>query len=94
MTSRVTVRQSWFGLATDADQKTIYWSGGGTNVIHRFDLTAGRLPIGPPEPDQAKLTKEEKTKLANFRSGLCLDANAGILYTLDIDQGVRRPLAR
>ena len=34
------------------------------------------------------MTKEEKTKIANFRSGLCLDAKARILYTLDIDQGV------
>src|SRR5205807_3859391 len=61
---------------------------GGGSVVHRFDLAGGRLSrTGPPEPDYSKLTKVEKAKLKNFRSGLCLDVNAGILYTLDIDQG-------
>jgi YVTN family beta-propeller protein len=96
-TARATVRQSWFGLATDPDQKKVYWSGGGSNVIHRFNLASG-VPsgsraltrTGPAEPDQSKLTKEERAKLSGFRSGLCLDAKAGILYTLDIDRGALR----
>jgi YVTN family beta-propeller protein len=88
LTARATVRQSWFGLATDPEQKTVYWSGGGGNVIHRFDLAANQLTrTGAAEPDVSKLTKEEKAKLVGFRSGLCLDSKNRILYTLDIDQG-------
>ncbi len=88
VTAHATVRQSWFGLATDPDQKTVYWSGGGGDVIHRFDLKAGRLTrSGPAEPDQSNMTKQEKSNLVGFRSGLCLDAKAGLLYTLDVDRG-------
>jgi YVTN family beta-propeller protein len=86
--ARATVRQSWFGLATDLEQKSIWWSGGGSNVIHRFALESDRMTTsGPPEPDHTKLTKEEKAKLKGFRSGLYLDAEAGVIYSLDIDQG-------
>src|SRR5438034_3655966 len=64
-----TVRQSWFGLALDAEGEKVWWSGGGANVLHTFTLKDHKLArTGPPEPDHAKLTKEERDKLHNFRS--------------------------
>jgi YVTN family beta-propeller protein len=88
VTAQVVVRQSWFGLTTDAAQKTVWWSGGGGNLIHTFDLSATAVTrTGAPEPDISKMTKEERAQLKGFRSGLCLDPAAGLLYTLDIDAG-------
>ena len=43
VTARATVRQSWFGLATDRSRTAIWWSGGGGNLVHHFDLTGDRL---------------------------------------------------
>jgi DNA-binding beta-propeller fold protein YncE len=86
--SRAEVHQSWFGLAADPTQKTIWWSGGGADVFHRFDFTGKQLRrTGPPEPDIRGKTKAELAELAGFRSGLCLDSDAGALYALDIDRG-------
>jgi YVTN family beta-propeller protein len=83
------VRQSWFGLATDAKQERVWWSGGGANVLHAYDLKDGKLArTSPPEPDHSKLSREEKAAMKNFRSGLCLDTKGETLYTLDIDQGL------
>jgi YVTN family beta-propeller protein len=100
VTARATVRQSWFGLATDPAQKTVWWSGGGSGVVHRFDLASGDTsapraltPAGPPEPDMSKLTKEQLAKLEGFRSGICVDPAAGLLYTLDIDRGTLAAVA-
>src|SRR4051794_15231518 len=39
----VTVRQSWFGLALTPDQQHAWWSGGGGNLLHTFDLKNGKL---------------------------------------------------
>jgi YVTN family beta-propeller protein len=88
VSAKASVRQSWFGLATDPDQKTAWWSGGGSNVVHRFDLTPDLMRVGPAEPDHSKLTKQEKSELKGFRTGLCIDAAAGVLYSLDVDQGL------
>lgn len=85
------VKQSWYGLATDRDQKHVWWSGGGANVIHGYSLTDNKLKrTSAKEPDHSKLTAAEKAKLPNFRSGICLDAAEKVLFTLDIDQGALR----
>jgi DNA-binding beta-propeller fold protein YncE len=88
VTVKASVRQSWFGLATDPSFKTAWWSGGGSNVVHKFDLAPTLTSVGPGEPDHSKMTKEERAKLKGFRSGLCVDATAGLLYSLDVDQGL------
>ncbi|HEX4591614.1 MAG TPA: beta-propeller fold lactonase family protein [Gemmataceae bacterium] len=89
VTSRATVRESWFGLGTDSKDSTVWWSGGGGNLVHRFSLAGDRLTrIGLPEPDRAKMTKKELAELKGFRSGIYLDSAADILYSLDIDQGL------
>src|SRR5262249_46859820 len=43
---------------------------------------------GEAEPDPAKLSKEERARLAKlgaFRSGLAVDERRGVLYSLDIN---------
>ena len=37
------VRQSWFGLAADRAQGRVWWSGGGANVLHTYDVKNGKL---------------------------------------------------
>jgi YVTN family beta-propeller protein len=89
--AKQTVRQSWYGLALDAEGGRLWWSGGGANVLHAFTLADGKLTrTSPAEPDTSKLTREEREKLAkdpNFRSGLLLDARAKTLYSLNINSG-------
>src|SRR5262245_59579118 len=86
--TKETVRQSWFGLALDADEQRIWWAGGGANVVHTFDRKEQQIRrTGPAEPDQSKAPREEKARRRNFKSGLRLDPNNERLYTLDIDQG-------
>jgi YVTN family beta-propeller protein len=86
--ARAEVRQSWFGLAADTAEKSVWWSGGGGDFVHRFQLAEGRFTrTGPPEPDVSGKSKAELAEATGFRSGLCVDSVAGILYTLDIDRG-------
>ena len=84
---RVTTRQSWFGLATNPQETKIWQSGGGQPLLHAFDLRDGTLTrTGPAEPPPAKrgtATPPEQSSV--FKSGLCLDSKAGILYSLDIN---------
>ena len=54
-----------------------------------FPTWRGNLTrIGPPEPDRRRMTKKELADIKGFRSGLYFDAAAGVLYSLDIDQGL------
>jgi len=43
-----TVRQSWYGLAVDTAEATVWWSGGGAMRLHTFGLKDGKL--APHEP--------------------------------------------
>jgi YVTN family beta-propeller protein len=89
------VRQSWFGLATNAKEDQVWWAGGGANMLHTFDLKDRRLTrTSAAEPDPAKLSKEERDKLQEkmakqhaFKSGLALSRDGKTLYSLDIDAG-------
>ncbi len=88
------VRQSWFGLAVSPKEDRVWWSGGGGNVLHTFDLEDGKLTrTSKAEPDPARMTKEERDKYKEelakqkeFKSGLFLDAGER-LYSLDVDAG-------
>jgi YVTN family beta-propeller protein len=87
-----TVRQSWFGLAMAPDEKRVWWSGGGDNSLHTFELRDLHLiRTSPDEPDPAKMTEaqraEYKKKQRGFRSGLALDIQRQVLYSLDINSG-------
>jgi YVTN family beta-propeller protein len=95
------VRQSWYGLA--ADGRRVWWSGGGGDILHTYDLAGDKLKRTSPEdlpPPKEKKEKEkeeskkgpaarekEKSVKWPFRSGLLLDPAAETLYSLDINLG-------
>lgn len=92
---REEVREGWFGLAFDAESGAVWWSGGGSDSIHRFALKGQRLdPLDAPKPDAAKTTKAEREKAKRFKSGLALDRKGGALYSLDIDAGTITRMAK
>ncbi len=88
---REAVRQSWYGLATNPSQTLVWWSGGGANMVHAYELKDGNLKrISPDEVDPNTLGKEEQQKIRNdvsFKSGLLHDAKTDTLYSLDINKG-------
>ncbi len=81
------VRQSWFGLAADAEQSRFWWAGGGSGLVHEF-RRAGDGPglerVGPAEPIGAAAKDVPRT---TFKTGLALSADGGTLYSLDTDAG-------
>jgi YVTN family beta-propeller protein len=79
------VPQSWFGLAMSAKQDGVWWSGGGADRIHRFDIRDGRLIPTGAEELEPKDKPKKKSQTAGFRSGLLLDGDT--LYSLDINNG-------
>jgi YVTN family beta-propeller protein len=82
------VSQSWYGLALSADERKLWWSGGGGNVVHTFDHSGDTLArTGKAEPDFRKMTKAEKAAMKGFVSGLALAPKADELFVLNIDFG-------
>ncbi len=83
---RQAVRESWFGLAASPRFDRIWWSGGGANAVHRYDLDGSKLTRRGAEPKgEAKMgTLRGKS---HFRSGLALDPERKVIYSLDIDNG-------
>ncbi len=101
--AKAAVRESWFGLAHDARAGKVWWSGGGTGIVHTFDLKGGTFArTGTPEPDPAVAAKAKAARKADpnrpaipegfegapdFKSGLTLSPDGKTLYSLDIDAG-------
>lgn len=95
--------QSWFGLAMDAAESKVWWSGGGAGYLHHFLLKDKSWQrVSQPEPDSAKYSREELMALRDklrsenaFRSGVLLDEKRQCLYSLHINAGklVVSPLA-
>jgi YVTN family beta-propeller protein len=91
---------SWFGLALSPNQDKIWWSGGGGNRLHTFDLKDKRLMrTSKPDPYPEKLTQKDRDMLRlevrmqrSFRSGLALDGKRQILYSLDINGAAIIPI--
>lgn len=47
--------QSWFGLAVDAAESKVWWSGGGAGYLHQFELkNKSWQRVSQPEPDSTK----------------------------------------
>ncbi len=89
--AEASVRQSWFGLAVDEKSGTVWWSGGGSDRIHAFELK-GRSLAQTDKPTPAPTEEKSRAKagpaaVKHFRSGLTLDKDCKTLYTLDIDAG-------
>jgi YVTN family beta-propeller protein len=75
--AKQTVAESWFGLALDRRSGSVWWSGGGGKVLHRFTLDGPRLtrPAGDMKVPH------------RFQSGMALDPSGKTLFTLDINAG-------
>jgi len=83
---RQAVQQSWFGLATAPLADKVWWSGGGSDVLHVFHLAEHRLTrAGSSEPERRKVAGARPT---HFRAGLALDSGRDVLYSLDVDAGM------
>ncbi|MBS0208029.1 MAG: beta-propeller fold lactonase family protein [Planctomycetes bacterium] len=86
--SQVEARETWFGLALDAQSGNLWWSGGGAGSYHRFRLNDQRLePVGGPGTQQLVADAKADAPVAiaqGFTSGLYLDAPAKTIYTLTI----------
>jgi YVTN family beta-propeller protein len=84
-----TVKQSWFGLALTPDAKRLWWSGGGTGMLHSYELNDLQLKrIGDEEPPLPKKDDKSATaKKPTFKSGLLLDSETHTLFSLDINAG-------
>lgn len=81
-----TVRQSWFGLAVDQKAGKVWWSGGGGDGLHTFDLKGASLArTSPPEPGATAKGKAQAK--GHFRSGVALSRDGATLYSLDVDAG-------
>ena len=99
--ARETVIQSWFGMTVSADEKKVWWAGGGNNLIHSFDLADKKLKrLGAPEPEPArrerpkeKEPKENAERPIGFKSGVCLSADGKTLFSLDIEAGTVTAIA-
>ncbi len=88
---RESVRQSWFGLAVSAAGDKVWWSGGGADMLHAYELKGLDLVrVGPDEPDESKRSREERQADRRFRSGILLAGNT--LYTLDINTATLRAI--
>jgi YVTN family beta-propeller protein len=80
---------SWFGLALSPEQDRVWWSGGGSDRLHAFDLKEGTL-AGRGLKDEEKgrsPASDRRSATRNFRSGLAVDPARHRLYSLDINRG-------
>jgi YVTN family beta-propeller protein len=87
------VNQSWFGLALLPSEGKIWWSGGGANVLHTFDLKENGLVRTSPAEGGGKVDKHAAAVQQAFRSGVAIDAVRQRLYSLDINAATIRALA-
>jgi YVTN family beta-propeller protein len=76
------VRQSWFGLATDGAGR-FWWSGGGDAALHAFQWSEGKLNSLPGLPTAPNGSDPNATPLG-FRTGVCYDPNSQNLFSLTI----------
>ncbi len=83
--SRQEVQQSWFGLAMAEGEGRIWWSGGGADVLHTFELKDLRLTrTSGAEPARQRVRGAAPQ---HFRGGIALDSGRKVLYSLDVDGG-------
>lgn len=82
--------QSWYGLAKEPAGDRVWWSGGGADRLHTFQLKGSMLTrIGEPDVKSAARTKGQGQPKSgrHFRSGLALAHDGKTLYSLDIEAG-------
>lgn len=79
------VGQSWFGLAANAEQSELWWSGGGLGTLFTLELGDGKL--SRKEKGNVNISQSSESTLPSFVSGVALDAKRHRLYALDINRG-------
>ncbi|HWA99399.1 MAG TPA: alkaline phosphatase family protein, partial [Pirellulales bacterium] len=90
------VQQSWYGLAHDAKNNRVWWSGGGGNVLHKYEVAPpGLRRSNKPEQELVDaMTKRLKPGEHRFRTGLAYDAERQLLYSCSLpSRGENRSLA-
>lgn len=86
--SKVTQRQSWFGLAVAPHEDRVWWSGGGGKDIHALTLSKTELSkTDGPSLDFTSAGGDNPTAANQFKSGLGLSSDGSRLYSLDIEAG-------
>jgi YVTN family beta-propeller protein len=80
-----TVRQSWFGLVMAPGGDKLWWSGGGGAALHAYHVKDGIPARADGRDPTAELGRGDNKN--NFKSGLALDHQRNVLYSLDIDAG-------
>ncbi len=92
--ARQVVHESWFGLAASPRFDRIWWSGGGGNVVHSYELNGLKLTPKGTDPRGEGRGGALRGK-SHFRSGLAFDPQRKVLYALDIDFGtITRSISR
>jgi YVTN family beta-propeller protein len=88
--SSETTMNSWFGLALSPQQDKVWWSGGGSDRLHTYDLQQSKLlRTNPPEPEKGQTSIAARNSIRrNFRSGIAIDSARRRLYSLDINRGM------
>ncbi|RPI82798.1 MAG: YncE family protein, partial [Planctomycetaceae bacterium] len=79
------VPQSWFGLSYDAAEGRLWWSGGGSGLVHAYTWLNGALKPGTPlEPkfELAAAAAADVKPPVRFSTGSCFDAKTRSLYCL------------
>jgi YVTN family beta-propeller protein len=87
-------RQTWFGLAMNEAENQVWLSGGGSGELHSFDLrnqqivrtSNAEIPPASRTPGMPRPINEERPKRP-FKSGILLDEDRNILYSLEINRG-------
>lgn len=88
-------RNSWYGLAVTKAQDHVWWSGGGSGMLHTFNMKDLKLTrTSPGDESLLKMGAAEIAKLVEaepspktFKSGLALDEKNQKLYSLNINDG-------
>ena len=72
-------RHTWFGLALEHSSGRLWWSGGGSSVLHNYTWKDGKLEAGSDFPPALKPGEAAPPDAppAGFRTGMCLDQETG-----------------
>lgn len=87
--SEISAPQSWFGLASNADQSQFWWSGGGLGHLLKITRDSNGLKLQESSAKNGNKPAEAKADESRaFASGVAFDEKSGKLYQLDVNQGL------
>ncbi len=83
--SKIQVNQSWYGLAFLGERG--WWSGGGGDRLHTFDLKNLTLTRTSPLDPAPKRSADDDKKKTGFKTGVLVNWCGQVLYSLDMNAG-------